>query len=420
MSDPKTVLPERPSLEHLKKQAKQLLEAARNGEPSALVEIAAVSRERTAARPSLANAQHALAHRYAFSSWSNLREEVLRRQAAHLAREALPSDREQRMDLVDRALEDKDDEALRILLQRDPSLADGWGDRRPLARAAQGDRARAIDLLLDAGAALEPKHGYQHPPFSWAVTTHSFAAAQRLLARGAELDLWCAAGLGMVERLPAFFDEHGQPLPGASRYGTTRFDAQGQVLPKPPLEPRDVVSDALSIASRNGQLEAVRFLLARGGDPGFEGFNRSPALHWAAFSGNRAVVELLLANGADPEQRDGTYGCRYRQFAARNAIEWAWLGALERTLGGDATLANEQDASWGPPLHEAAERGLDEHVETLLLHGADPNALDASGQNALERAARAVDVAARARCIGLLEAARAKSPAGSASPAAKA
>ncbi len=406
MSDLKTALPERPSLEHLKKQAKQLLEAARDSEPSALSQLVEVARESTSARPTLANAQHALAHRYGFSSWLNLKAEVLRRQAAQLASEPLPSDRELRMDLVDRALDEHDDEALRILLQRDPSLAEGWGDRRPLARAAEGDRAQAIDLLLDAGATLEPKHSYHHPPFSWAVTTHSFAAAERLLARGAELDLWCAAGLGMVHRLPEFFDAQGSVLPGASRYGSTRFDAQGQVLPKPPLDPRDIVSDALSVASRNGQLEAARYLLERGADPSFEGFNRTPALHWAAFSGNSAVVALLLAHGADPEQRDGTYHCRYRQFAVRNAVEWSWLSALQRALAGDATLANEHDASWGPPLHVAAERGLDDHVEALLVSGANPNALDASGQSALERAQRAENASARARVVSLLEAAR--------------
>ena len=408
MSDPKSALPERPSLEHLKKQAKELLEAARDAEPNALRRLADVARERDESatpRPTLANAQHALAQRYGFGSWPKLKEEVSRRHALRLAGEDLPIDPEQRMDLIDRALEEHDDEALRILLQRDPSLAEGWADRRPLAKAAEGDGARAVDLLLDAGATLEPMHSYHHPPLSWAVTTHSFAAARRLLERGAALDLWCAAGLGMAARLPEFFDADGQVLPGAARYGSTRFDEQGQALPKPPLEPRDVVSDALSIACRNGQLEAARFLLARGADPSFEGFNRTPALHWAAFSGNREVVELLLAHGADPEQRDGTYQCRFRQFAVRNALEWRWLAALERALDGEPSLANEHDATWGPPLHVAAELGLDEHFAALLARGADPTALDATRQSVLERAQRTNNVTARTRIVGMLEAA---------------
>ena len=158
MSDPSatvpTTLPERPSLEFLKKQAKQLLEAARDGQAQALAKLATVARDPRALRPSLANAQHWLAQSYGFASWTLLKEEVLKRLAARLSSEGLPSDPEQRMDLVDRALNDHDDETLRILLAQDPTLAEGWGDRRPLAKAAENDRARAIDLLLDAGATL--------------------------------------------------------------------------------------------------------------------------------------------------------------------------------------------------------------------------------------------------------------------------
>jgi ankyrin repeat protein len=261
----------------------------------------------------------------------------------------------------------------------------------------------AVDLLLDAGASLEPKHSFAHPPLSWAVTTYSLAFARRLVERGAPLDLWCAAGLGWVERLPEFFDGAGKPLANASRHGATRFDASGKLLPKPPTNPKDVVSDALFIAARNGQLEAARFLLDRGADPAFEGFARAPSLHWAAFSGNHALVLLLLERGADPTQRDGTYSCTFRQFGVRNPIEWHWLSALERALTGDPSLANEYDAVWGPPLHAAASKGLDEFVHVLLDAGADPRALDHAGHTALECARSATNPEARARIVAMLE-----------------
>ncbi len=405
MSDSVRPLPEHPSLEHLKKQAKELLDAARSAEVSALAQLAAVARgEATPANATLSNAQHAIAQSYGHSSWTKLKEEVKCRRAARLKADGFPSDRERRMDLVYSALDDNDTEALRLLLAQDGSLAEGWGDRRPLAHAAERDRARAIDLLLDAGASLEPAHGYQHPPVSWAITTHSLGAARRLVERGAPLDLWCAAGLGWVERLPEFFDADGRPLPNASRYGSTRFDSDGKALPKPPTDPRDVLSDALYIASRNGQLEAARYLLDRGADPAFEGFALAPALHWAAFSGNHALILLLLERGADPEQRDGTYSCTYRQFGVRNPIEWEWLGALERALSGDRSLANEHDAVWGPPLHVAATKGLDEHVHALLAAGADPRLLDHAGHTALDCARNASSPAA-ARIIAMLESA---------------
>jgi len=406
MSDSVRPLPERPSLAHLKKQAKELLEAARSAEVNALARLAAVSRANaTPAKATLASSQHAIANGYGFSSWTKLKEEVLRQRAARLAVEGLPADPELRMDLLYAALDDNDLEALHVLLEQDRSLAEGWGDRRPLAHAAENDRVRAIDLLLDAGASFEPAHSYHHPPLSWAVTTYSLAAARRLVERGAALDLWCAAGLGWIERLPEFFDAEGRPIPNASRYGATRYDANGEVLPKPPPDPKDVVSDALFIASRNGQLEAARYLLDRGADPTFEGFARAPALHWAAFSGNHALVLLLLERGADPEQRDGTYSCTYRQFGVRNPIEWRWLGALERALAGDPSLANECDANWGPPLHAAAAMGLDEHVHALLVAGADPRLLDHAGRTVLDCARSATKPEAAARVLAMLESA---------------
>ena len=396
-------LPERPSLEHLKKQAKELLDAARSADVTALAQLAAVSRsDATPAKATLANAQHALAHRYGFASWTKLKEEAHRRRAAWVASERLPDDPELRMDLVFSALDDDNLDALRVLLRKDHSLAEGWGDRRPLAHAAEHDRVAALDLLLDSGASLEPAHSYQHPPLSWAVTNHSLAAARRLAERGAALDLWCAAGLGLVERMPEFFQAE-RPIPNASRYGATRFDASGRALPKPPSDPIEVLSDALYIASRNGQLEAARYLLDRGASPAFEGFARAPALHWAACSGNPALVLLLLERGADPEQRDGTYSCTYRQFAVRNPIEWGWLSALQRALSGDRSLANEHDASWGPPLHAAAAKGLDGHVHALLAAGADPRALDHTGQSALDCARSAAKPAASERIVAMLE-----------------
>ena len=56
MSDPVSRLPARPSLEHLRKQAKERLEALRTADPSTR----------------LAEAQHTLAREYGFESWPKL------------------------------------------------------------------------------------------------------------------------------------------------------------------------------------------------------------------------------------------------------------------------------------------------------------------------------------------------------------
>ena len=70
------LLPERPNLDHLRRQAKELLRATRAGEPAATRRIRAVSKN-----PTLAAAQLALARDYGFASWARLTAEVQRRRA---------------------------------------------------------------------------------------------------------------------------------------------------------------------------------------------------------------------------------------------------------------------------------------------------------------------------------------------------
>ena len=69
-------LPDRPNLDQLRRQARELLRAAADGEPSALTRIRAVS-----GRVSLSAAQLAVAREYGFASWPVLHAEVERRLA---------------------------------------------------------------------------------------------------------------------------------------------------------------------------------------------------------------------------------------------------------------------------------------------------------------------------------------------------
>ena len=69
-------LPGRPNLDQLRRQARELLRAAANGEPAALARIRAVS-----ARVSLSTAQLAVAREHGFASWPALHAEVERRLA---------------------------------------------------------------------------------------------------------------------------------------------------------------------------------------------------------------------------------------------------------------------------------------------------------------------------------------------------
>jgi hypothetical protein len=70
-------LPERPDLDQLRRQARELLRAGANGEPRAVDRLRAVSPHVT-----LSAAQLALAREYGFQSWAALKAEVTRRRSS--------------------------------------------------------------------------------------------------------------------------------------------------------------------------------------------------------------------------------------------------------------------------------------------------------------------------------------------------
>ena len=85
-------LPERPNLEQLKKQAKTLLHAAQNQEPSALARLQilpAFARlapaEIASQRLGLHDAQSVIAREHGFDSWRALREAVEERNLSFAA-----------------------------------------------------------------------------------------------------------------------------------------------------------------------------------------------------------------------------------------------------------------------------------------------------------------------------------------------
>ena len=76
MSDPAPRLPARPSLEQLRKQAKDLLHLVRGGDTTAVQRVRAViptvGTTDTATEPILADAQFVVAREYGFENWAAL------------------------------------------------------------------------------------------------------------------------------------------------------------------------------------------------------------------------------------------------------------------------------------------------------------------------------------------------------------
>src|SRR5262249_13530598 len=143
-SMPKSSLPERPSLEYLKKLAKERLQKLRQSNPHA----------------KLAAAQLAVARDHGFSSWRALKSEIEKRQAGPIAQPLSiePDDAGRASELFFEACMKGDLDVLRRLLGNDPSLARAadpkgqYGGWTGLHYAAQGGHLQAVRLLLEHGA----------------------------------------------------------------------------------------------------------------------------------------------------------------------------------------------------------------------------------------------------------------------------
>jgi ankyrin repeat protein len=111
-------------------------------------------------------------------------------------------------------------------------------------------------------------------------------AARFLAGRGAKLGFFEAAGVGRVDILATFTDEHGALRAQIS-------DAQR--------------SSAFLHACGYGQTEAVRFLLDHGVDVGVRDERGETGLHWASYGPHVEVAKLLVDRGGPIQARDAVW-----------------------------------------------------------------------------------------------------------------
>jgi uncharacterized protein len=302
-------LPARPDLDQLRHQAKDLLHAARRGDPHAITRISAVSGQII-----LSAAQLALAREYGFASWAKMKLEVERRDI----------------------LNSRDQSRLTRLLAEHPELAvspmEHWADRAcgeplgyitmmrfnhdrlglPAELPGTGAIARA---LIEAGAPVNGRPGDKETPLITAASVGDAEVARVLIAAGADIDavsapdsggapsstaLAHAAVFGMTEVLDVLVAAGARidSLEMAAAAG----DVTGWPLARFTLQSR---LRALVFAADHQRLEVIDRLVAAAtpvNEPDAE-WGRLP-LHTAAGNGRAASVRRLLAHGADPNLRD--------------------------------------------------------------------------------------------------------------------
>jgi ankyrin repeat protein len=130
-------------------------------------------------------------------------------------------------------------------------------------------------------------------------------------------------------------------------------------------------------AVKNGHVEAARLLLDEGARVGAQYLQRYTPLHLAVADNRVDAVRLLLARGADPNQRDFAGRAPLRVASSCGSYQVAELlldrGAIVDLRADDGTT----------PLHEAALRDQTDLVTLLLQRGALVNAQSGSGATAL-------------------------------------
>jgi ankyrin repeat protein len=355
-------LPPRPSLDWLRKTAKQALRAERQKRPDA----------------KLAETQLLLAREFGFASWRALK--------AHLDSLQKVSSSEALDDAVVaqflRAVRSGALDAVRTALTAFPGIVNAkgphphWGGRpQPLHMAIEGGQREAFDLLLAHGANVQGDNAsYSHwTPLMLAISNDQEAMRVELLARGARPGLVEALMLAddaAVERilklgragLPDYAPNDGSVLAFArTTFAIDRLLALG-VDTETPDQWQTTPIEAMSRLGAKGQ-PLVRHLLARG-------LTAKPQEY--ARLDDRATLEKLIA--ADPQLlRNGDVLMGAVDFGHRELA--GWLLALGADPNARSSIGSHQT-----PLHSAAWEGNLAMAKLLVAAGADIHARDEEHQ----------------------------------------
>ncbi len=324
-------LPERPDLDQLRRQAKELRDAARRGDPGAVERFARRSRGAPQAAVTLAAAQLVIARELGFTSWPQLKVAVEARATTpeRLARA-----------FVAASVEGRVREAVTILGTA-PDIA-----RYSLAAAAVlGDSEQVGErLAVDPAAAVAIDEVRGWPPLLYVCYSDWH-----------RIDPGRAAGMAEVVRL--LLDAGASP-------NTNNGARQGY-------------RSALKGSVELNNPDVVRVLLEAGANP-----DLGRPIGEAAGHRDHRCLELLLSHGARVVAGTWTVG------AAVYADDAHAVSLLLEALDGAAPAQAAREATEALP--DAAADASPDVVAALLAAGADPAAHDDDrGLSALRRAVRA-------------------------------
>jgi ankyrin repeat protein len=199
-----------------------------------------------------------------------------------------------------------------------------------------------IDLLIAHGVQVDTGPNSLDAP----LTNHAPRAAEKLIELGATPDVLAAAALGSMSLLERQFDTDGKLIDRPRRHGKL-------------LSERDAIGLALLYAYVNKRQAAVELLLQKDGNWNMTGVNNGTVMHRAAWDGDLAMVKTLVEKGADYNNRDNPFNSTPLSWAQHNKQRdvFDWLVKHVKI-----------------DIHEAVANNLRDHVEARVRE--DPSVVN--------------------------------------------
>jgi hypothetical protein len=213
------------------------------------------------------------------------------------------------------AIEGKDPETVQDLLKSDPGLVHEGGSNSKTPLHCTPD-VRVIRILLEHGAPVE-KEALGAGGTALVHALHwGWAEKAELLAEHslAPANLRVAAGLGRMDLAEAMFEEDGSLTPDAGANREFYRPNYGWFPWAPSDDPQEVLDEGLSYAARNGRIEAMEYLKARGADLNAVTY-LAPPIHYTVWRGLMEALLWLVDNGADVNAL-GSFGGHARGVTA--------------------------------------------------------------------------------------------------------